>query len=78
MLERTGAEACSDPLDLLQKNADGSPIVHDDADAKPYGVYFGCLNNRHWRAVLKAWVKRGIERGLDGYIINYFYRQLRL
>ena len=69
-----GPKPVADPLDLLQKNADGSPIVHDDADAKPYGVYFGCLNNRHWRAVLKAWVKRGIERGLDGYIINYFYR----
>lgn len=49
-------------------------IVHDDDDAAPYGVYFGCLNNPHWRTVLKAWVKRGIERGVDGYVINYFYR----
>ena len=69
-----GPKPVSDPLDLLQKNKDGTPIVHDDEDAKPYGVYFGCLNNRHWRAVLKTWVKRGIERGLDGYVINYFYR----
>ena len=69
-----GPKPVADPLDLLQKNKDGSPIIHDDADAKPYGVYFGCLNNPHWRAVLKTWVKRGIERGLDGYIINYFYR----
>ena len=69
-----GPKPVADPLDLLQKNADGTPIVHDDADAKPYGVYFGCLNNPHWRAVLKAWVKRGIDLGVDGYVINYFYR----
>jgi len=69
-----GPKPVADPLALLQKNRDGSPIVHDDDDAKPYGVYFGCLNNPYWRAVLKAWVRRGIERGLDGYVINYFYR----
>ena len=69
-----GPKPVADPLELLQKNRDGSPIVHNDADAKPYGVYFGCLNNPAWRAVLKTWVKRGIERGLDGYVINYFYR----
>jgi hypothetical protein len=69
-----GPKPVAGPLELLQKNRDGSPIVHDDADARPYGVYFGCLNNPHWRAVLKAWVKRGIERGLDGFVINYLYR----
>jgi hypothetical protein len=69
-----GPKPVADPLELLQKTRDGSPIIHDDEDAKPYGVYFGCLNNRFWRAVLKAWVKRGIERGLDGFVINYFYR----
>ncbi len=36
--------------------------------------YWGCLNNPHWKGVLKAWAKRGIERGVDGYMINYFYR----
>jgi hypothetical protein len=30
-----GPKPVSDPLDLLQKNKDGTPIVHDDADAKP-------------------------------------------
>jgi len=33
-----------------------------------------CLNNPHWQAVLKAWVKAGIARGLDGFVANYFYR----
>ena len=36
--------------------------------------YWGCLNNPQWRAVLKAWVKVGIRRGVDGFIANYFYR----
>lgn len=69
-----GPKPVANPLELLQKTRDGSPIVHDDEDAKPYGVYFGCLNNRFWRAVLKAWVKCGIGRGVDGFVINYFYR----
>ncbi len=36
--------------------------------------YTACLNNPHWRAVLKAWAKRAAERGVDGLIANYFYR----
>ncbi|MCA9072209.1 MAG: hypothetical protein KDA84_24955, partial [Planctomycetaceae bacterium] len=36
--------------------------------------YWACLRNPKWQAVLKAWVKRGVERGLDGFIANYFYR----
>jgi hypothetical protein len=36
--------------------------------------YTACLNNPHWRAVLKAWAKNGIARGVDGFVANYFYR----
>ena len=36
--------------------------------------YWACLRNPNWQAVLKAWVKDGIRRGLDGFIANYFYR----
>jgi hypothetical protein len=36
--------------------------------------YWACLNNPHWRTVLKAWVRHGIGQGLDGFVINYFYR----
>ena len=44
-----------------------------------YGIggmheYWACLRNPHWQTVMKALVKRGIERGVDGYIANYFYR----
>ena len=69
-----GPKPVADPLDLLSKNRDGTPYVSFDTDAAPYGVYWGCLSNPDWRRVLKAWVKRGIERGLDGFQINYFYR----
>lgn len=69
-----GPKPVEDPRDLLAKTADGVPLFTADSDAAPYGVYYGCLSNPHWRNVLKAWCKRGIERGVDGYQINYFYR----
>ncbi len=69
-----GPKPVADPVQLLQRNADGTPIVTDDDDAGPYGVYYGCLNNPHWRTVLKAFARQGIRRGVDGFIINYFYR----
>ncbi len=72
--EAFGPKPVDDPMALVQRNADGSPIIHHDSDAKPYGVYYGCLNNPHWRNVLKAFVKRGIDAGVDGFVINYLYR----
>ncbi|HZF72375.1 MAG TPA: hypothetical protein VEZ51_03025 [Gemmatimonadaceae bacterium] len=36
--------------------------------------YWACLNNPHWRQVLKAWVRFGIAQGVDGFIANYLYR----
>ncbi len=69
-----GPKPVADPLDLLEKNKEGEPISD-----KTYGIggmreYWACLNNPAWRAVLKAWVRCGIARGLDGFISNYFYR----
>jgi acetyl esterase/lipase len=69
-----GPKPVADPRDLLARNPDGSLMA-----AKSYGIggmreYTACLNNPHWRTVLKAWAKRGIERGVDGFMINYFYR----
>lgn len=69
-----GPRPVKDPLDLLQKNADGTPIVNKSYSIGGMKEYWGCLNNPHWRAILKAWVKVGIDRGVDGYISNYFYR----
>jgi hypothetical protein len=69
-----GPKPVADPLALMARNADGTPMA-----SKTYGIggmreFTACLNNPHWRAVLKAWVKRGIARGVDGYVANYFYR----
>ncbi len=72
--KQLGPRPVKNPLDLLEKTMDGEPISQ-----KGYGIggmkeYWACLRNPHWQSVLKAWVKQGIERGLDGFIANYFYR----
>lgn len=69
-----GKRPVANPLDLLEKNADGTPISQAGYGIGGMKEYWACLRNPHWQAVLKAWVKRGIERGLDGYVANYFYR----
>ncbi len=69
-----GPKPAADPVALLQRDASGSPITTADEDAEPFRVYYGCLANPLWRAVLKAFVQRGIRMGLDGFIVNYFYR----
>lgn len=69
-----GPRPVADPLDLLARNADGSPMASMQYSIGAMREFTACLNNPHWRAVLKAWAKRGIERGVDGYMINYFYR----
>ncbi len=69
-----GPRPVKDPIDLLQKNADGSPIIHNSYSIGGMKEYWGCLNNPHWRTVLKAWAKVGIDRGVDGYVGNYYYR----
>lgn len=68
-----GPKPVKDPLDLIQRKADGSPYVIQLKNFSPWPIYHGCLNNPAWRAVMKAFVKRGIARGVDGFVINYFY-----
>lgn len=69
-----GAKPVADPLDLLEKNLDGTPIIDHGYGIGGMAEYWGCLNNPHWREVLKAWTRRAIECGVDGLMINYFYR----
>ncbi len=69
-----GPKPVEDPVELLEKQADGAPIVNRSYAIGGMNEYWACLRNPAWRQVLKAWVARGINLGVDGYVINYFYR----
>jgi hypothetical protein len=69
-----GPKPVADPLDLLEKDKTGKPISNTTYSIGGMREYWACLNNPHWRTVLKAWVRCGIARGADGFISNYFYR----
>jgi hypothetical protein len=72
--ELLGPRPSDNLLELLERDADGKPIVQSQYAIAGMKEYWACLNNPRWRAVLKAWVKAGIRRGADGFIANYFYR----
>lgn len=69
-----GPRPVDDPLELLEKDVDGRPIVNHSYSIGGMSEYWACLRNPAWRQVLKAWVRHGVARGLDGFITNYFYR----
>ena len=69
-----GKRPIADPLLLLERNAEGKPITNTTYSIGGMKEHWACLNNPHWQAVLRAWVKSGIDRGLDGFVANYFYR----
>lgn len=69
-----GKKPIEDPLGLLERKADGSPITNSTYSIGGMKEHWACLNNPHWRVVLKAWVKAAVDRGVDGLIANYFYR----
>ena len=69
-----GPKPVKDPLNFLERDKNGNPLEKNSYRIGGMKEYFACLRNPHWQIVLKAWVKRGIERGVDGYVANYFYR----
>src|SRR3954471_22190274 len=69
-----GPKPVADALELLEKDKAGKPISDKTYSIGGMREYWACLNNPHWREVLKAWVRGGITRGVDGFISNYFYR----
>lgn len=69
-----GPKPAADPVSFLEKNADGSPIKNRTYAIGGMNEHWACLRNPDWQRVLKAWVREGIRRGLDGFMINYFYR----
>lgn len=72
--ERLGPKPVEDPLTLLERDVNGKLIMNNSYSIGGMKEYWGCLNNPNWRKVLKAWTKYGIDQGIDGFIINYFYR----
>ena len=69
-----GPKPVADPVDLLERDRDGKPISNKTYSIGGMREYWACLNNPHWREVLKRWVRFGIGQGVDGFIVNYFYR----
>ncbi len=69
-----GPRPVDDPIDFLEKDKNGKPIVNNSYSIGGMKEYWACLNNPNWKKVLKAWTKHGIEQGCDGFIANYFYR----
>jgi hypothetical protein len=69
-----GPKPVADPVSLLEKNADGSPLVTRTYAIGGMNEHWACLRNPAWQVVLKAWVRQGIRRGVDGFMVNYFYR----
>jgi hypothetical protein len=69
-----GPKPVADPLTMLERGPDGVPIGQKGYEIGKMREYWACLRNPHWQQVMKAWVKRGIDRGVDGYIANYFYK----
>ena len=69
-----GPKPAADAMDLLEKDKAGKPISNNTYSIGGMREYWACLNNPHWRQVLKAWVRCGISRGVDGFVSNYFYR----
>ena len=66
-----GPRPAASALDLLEKSRDGRPLL-TSRDSR--GQYWACLRNPAWQSVLKAWIKRAIDLGVDGLVANYFYR----
>src|SRR5665213_1898941 len=69
-----GPKPVEDIMSMLEIDDHGKPIINNSYNIGGMHEYWACLNNPDWRKVLKAWTKYGIDRGVDGFIANYFYR----
>ena len=69
-----GPKPTNDVASMLERSKDGQLISNASYSIGKMKEYWACLNNPDWRKVLKAWVRYGINHGVDGFIANYFYR----
>jgi hypothetical protein len=70
VLQQPGEAEWDQPVmirSICCRNKDGTPLC-TMTRTRNRGVYFGCLNSRHWRAVPAG--QAGIERVPHGYVIN--------
>ena len=58
-------------LDLFQQDGQGAVIRY--ANKPKLFRYQGCVNNPHWRQLLKASVRAGVETGFDGFMVQFPY-----
>ena len=70
--QKLGPRPVDDPLQLLERNAQGEPIVNNSYSIGGMKEYWACLNNPAWRQVLKAWTRNAVDQQVDGLMINYF------
>ncbi len=69
-----GPKPAADPVSMLERDAAGVPLVVTQSGPGGMREYYACLRNPSWQAVLRAWIKRGVAKGVDGLIANRFYR----
>ncbi|MGK0189923.1 MAG: hypothetical protein ACI9R3_005742 [Verrucomicrobiales bacterium] len=69
-----GVRPVANPTALLERDERGVPHKAQGYAIGGMHEYRACLRNPGWQQVLKGWVKQGIRRGVDGFMINYFYR----
>ena len=71
----SGPRPVADPLELLEKNADGTPIVDSTYTIGGMKEYWACLSNPALAGRAQGLgAGRASAAGVDGFIVNYFYR----
>ena len=58
-------------LELIEQDGTGQPV---SVPRDELNRYKGCVNNPHWRQLLKTQVKVGIETGFDGFMVQFPYQ----
>jgi hypothetical protein len=69
-----GPKPFPDPVELMQRDRQGRPLIGQSGFKPDEFAYVGCENNPHWRQLMKQLVKVGIEAGFDGFMVQFNYR----
>ena len=69
-----GPKPVADPVELMQRDSQGRPLIGQPGFKPDEFAYVGCENNPHWRQLMKQLVKVGIDAGFDGFMVQFNYR----